>query len=356
MSNIGFILNKISSIGGIERITSILANEFVKDNNVFIFTFEKNSNFYYQLDNRVKVNYLKDNFKKIKKLFAVRSELKQHKIDFLIIQDKELGFLSYLRFNKFFHTKIIFCDHLSFNHYFKNNVKNEIERRRKYTKYADAVVVLTSDNVELYKNLFKYKDNKVFLIPNFVDFDNKHNKYNYESKTIVAVGRLHTQKRFDLMIDAFSRVNKKYPEWKLEIYGEGNERENLSKLIEKFHLENNVFLMGQYSNIDNAYLNKSFLCASSEFEGFGIMILEALKYNLPIVTFNCLSGPSDMVSNGYNGFLAKPLDVDDLSNQICNLINDKDLRIKFSENSCKMSSKFSKKTVLDSWNKIFKYL
>lgn len=356
MLNIAFFSNKISSIGGIEKITSNLANEFIKESNVFILTFEDNAKMAYKLDENVKIISLSKQSNKLKDLFLINKVLKKNKIDFLIIQDKDFGYFSYLRINKLSKYKIIFCDHSSFNYYFSNNITNEVERRRKYTKHADAVVVLTSDNVNLYKKEFGYKDKKVYKIPNFLDFENKNNKYDSSSKVITAVGRLHKQKRFDLLIKSFIEVNKKYPDWSLEIYGDGEEREKLQKQIDLNNLSQCVFLKGKYGCMDDAYLNKSFLCATSEFEGFGIMILEALNYNLPVITFDCLSGPSDMVEDNINGFLVKPLDVKELTGKLLNLINDEKLRITFSKNSFAQSQKFNKNAIILKWQNLFNSL
>ena len=353
MSNIAFFSNKISSIGGIEKITSLLANEFVKEHKVFLLTYENNSKMAYNLSSNVKIINLVDYKNKIKNLFYLNKKLKQLKINFLIIQDKDYGYFSYLKINKLLKYKIIFCDHSSFNYYYQNNIFNEVERRKKYTKHADAVVVLTSDNHDLYKNKFGYKEHKVYQIPNFLDFDVKNYDYNVLSKTITAVGRLHKQKRFDLLIDAFEKVNEKHPDWSLEIYGDGEEYDKLNNQIISKKLQDCVFLKGNYKNIDEAYLNKSFLCASSEFEGFGIMILEAISYKLPVISFNCLSGPSDMIKDGYNGFLVLPLDVTDMACKINKLIEDEETRLEFSKNSVCVAKEFNKEAIVNKWYTLF---
>lgn len=353
MPNIAFFLNKISNIGGIEKITSILSNEFVNHGNVFIFTYESDSHMSYSLDEKVRIVYLKKNKNKIRNLLSLNKTLKRNKIKFLIIQDKNYGYFTYLKINKLSKYKIIFCDHSSFNYYYQNNIFNEVERREKYTKHADAVVVLTSDNHDLYKNKFGYKENKVYQIPNFLDFDVKNYDYNVLSKTITAVGRLHKQKRFDLLIDAFEKVNEKHPDWSLEIYGDGEEYSKLNNQIISKKLQDCVFLKGNYKNIDEAYLNKSFLCASSEFEGFGIMILEAISYKLPVISFNCLSGPSDMIKDGYNGFLVLPLDVTDMACKINKLIENKEARVEFSKNSVCTAKEFNKEVIVNKWYTLF---
>lgn len=354
MYNIAFISKKFNSIGGIEKITSMLSNEFAKENNVFLFTTENEEKPVYKLDEKVKIVKLGNPSKKIRFLFEIKKVLRKNKIDFLIIQDKELGFITYLKMNRLRRCKFVFCDHSSFNYYYTNNIINEVERRRKYTKHADAVVVLTSDNLDLYKKQFSYKDKKVFLIPNFVDFENKGNKYCESSKTITAVGRLHSQKRFDLLIESFTNVAKKHSDWKLEIYGDGNDKEQLENLIKENKMEKNIFLMGNYKSIDDAYLNKSFMCVTSEFEGFGIMILEALNYNLPVVSFNCLSGPSDMVIDGFNGYLVETLQMNEMTDKINDLVENLNKRISFSENAKTISKKFEKEVVVGKWYNLFK--
>lgn len=353
-----FVSKKFNCVGGIEKITCDLSNALQEKNiDVFLLQLDKNNNVEYNCNKEVKKITLKTKEKhKILILIKLWWFLVKNKINCLIIQNMNLGYFTYLRKLKLTKTKIIFVDHSSLNHYISNNIENEIIKRQKYTKYADKVVALTSDNLRAYTTYLKLNGNKVTSIPNFTSHSANNVLYNVKSKTIVAIGRLDNQKRFDLLIKSFKLVNELYPDWNLEIYGDGPKKDELQALINKHNLNENCLLKGNYSSLDNALRGKSFLVASSEYEGFGIMLLEGLVYKLPLVSFDCYSGPSEMIMNDFNGYLCKKLDIFDLADKMKKLIGSESLRIKMSENSQEIYKKFEKENVVQQWFKLFSSL
>lgn len=352
MANIIFITENISNLGGIEKITSLIANELVSEHKICILSVynRSSSNPKYKLKGQISILNLK-NKNKIFKLFEAKKIINKFKTNFVIIQGKNLYYFAYLK--HLTKSKIIFVDHDSVKAY-PVNQKNENKPRKVASKKADFIVSLTEENKSEYIERFAVPSKKIVVIPNFIDANSNPTKYNANSKTIVAVGRYHIQKRFDLLIRAFSIIADKYPDWNIKIYGEGELRQALQELIIKNNLNKRITLCGEFKNRDEAYLDKAFLCLTSQHEGFGLVLLEGFAYKLPAISFNCPSGPSEIIRNNSNGFLVKSYDINEFAHSIEKLIINKNLRIEFSNNTEKTLSVFNKETIIEKWKQLFK--
>lgn len=169
---------------------------------------------------------------------------------------------------------------------------------------------------------------------------------------ILAVGRLCRQKGFDILINAFAKSNLK-SKIKLIILGEGKERKNLEKLIIKLNLEKQILLHGK---VDNPFIymkHATFFVLSSRFEGFGIVIIEALACETPVIATNCESGPSEIIENGKNGLLVPVEDVESLKIAMDKLFYDKELYVKLKTNALRSVKKYDIKNIAKDWIKLF---
>jgi len=212
---------------------------------------------------------------------------------------------------------------------------------------ANAVIVQCSNFINFNRLFFK----KTGVIPNPIINPNIGKKPNHNDGIIrlVSVGRLAMIKHFSLMIEVFERLNKQFPNTELYIYGEGTERDNLEKLIERLSLQNKVFLPGRTNEVYNVLNDSDIYLMTSKQEGFPNALSEAMATGLPVVAFECHEGLRDIVDNGENGFLVPPGDIDNMAKYIGLLIQDTNLRHTFSKNARAISEKFSVANVLNMW-------
>jgi len=197
--------------------------------------------------------------------------------------------------------------------------------RSEYPK-LDALAVLTEDDLRDYSKLLGPQ--RVVQIPNALPAV-AGPVSPLEEKVVVAAGRLRGQKGFDLLIRAYADVVRERRDWRLRIYGSGEERERLRELILELGLYNHVFLMGTSHALHEELTKASIFVLSSRYEGFGMVILEAMSCGLPVVSFDCPRGPGEIVDDGVDGALVPNGDVARLGRAILDLIEDEGKRRRY---------------------------
>jgi glycosyltransferase involved in cell wall biosynthesis len=195
--------------------------------------------------------------------------------------------------------------------------------RRAYPR-LDALTVLTTHDERDYRALLGDRT-RVQLIPNPLPAEDVAVS-DHTARTVLAAGRLNTQKGFDLLIDAFARVAPAAPEWRLRIFGSGPEHDRLIAQIAARGLRERVELLPRTPQLADAMAAASVFALSSRFEGFGIVIVEAMRHGLAVVSFDCPHGPRDIIAGGRDGVLVPPEDVDALAGALLELIGDPDRR------------------------------
>jgi glycosyltransferase involved in cell wall biosynthesis len=170
---------------------------------------------------------------------------------------------------------------------------------------------------------------------------------------VISAGRLDYQKGYDYLIPAWSAVAKKHPDWHLNIYGEGALRDSIQKQIDELKLTNVITLCGRTSDISEKYAQHSIYVMSSRAEGLGLVLLEAASCGLPLIAYDCPSGPSEIIENGKNGLLVGRVgDIKGMADAICTIIENEALRNEMGEKALQMVERFSIQNIKKEWMEV----
>ena len=248
-------------------------------------------------------------------------------------------------------TKVINWEH--FNYDVSLGVKSRVLARWLAVKLANHIVVITKSDKKKWQENFSIPDRKITQIYNLNPFDGLQasvSKTSNNSKVILAAGRLTYQKGFDLLISSWSQIpQEKKNGWSLRIVGDGEDRDLLQSLIYKFKVESSVKLAGNAINMEDEYKGAAVFVLSSRFEGFGLVLTEALSFGIPVISYDCPDGPAEIIDNFQNGILVKHNDINSLTGALENFITNKSLRSNLKANTQKGLERFSSDTIFSQW-------
>lgn len=192
--------------------------------------------------------------------------------------------------------------------------------RRMALVWADKVVTLTERDRQQYLKLAPGSV-KIVAIPNPITI--YHGRAaDQDSKVVLAAGRLVPEKGFDLLLQAWAQAWPAHPQWKLRIVGSGADDQKLQRQADALSIRDGVEFVPNTSDMPFEYQRVALFVCSSRFEGFGLVLVEAKSFGLPVVSFDCACGPSDIVRNGVDGLLVPPEDPQALAQALDQLIND----------------------------------
>lgn len=361
--------------GGVERVLTLKANYFAEHfgyDITIVLTEGKDKPLFYPLSDKVKVVNLNIGFEElwtcsfVKKVFVylkkqrlykklVEAELMHLRPDITIsllrreinfitgIKDgsKKIGELHVNRANyrnfesgdsNFF--KIIFA---------KFWMRSLVSKLKKLDKF----VVLTHEDKQSWPEL-----SNISVIPDPLSFVPTCVS-SLTEKRVIAVGRYVYQKGFDLLLQAWSKIEKQYPDWQLAIYGDGN-RTPYEMLVRQLGIDaSRCHLNGPTTNIQQEYANSSLFVFSSRFEGFGMVLVEAMACGLPVVSFSCPCGPKDIILDGKDGLLIENGNVDALADGLFRLMSDDQLRNSMSQVGIEKSKRFNIEQIAECWKMMF---
>ena len=179
-----------------------------------------------------------------------------------------------------------------------------------------------------------------------------------DRKRVIAVGRLDYQKGFDRLIDAWGIVQKdgRFADWRLDIFGQGEWRKMLQNQIEGLGLNDSARLNRPVKDIDNEYRNSSFLVMSSHYEGFPMVMVEAMSLGLPVVTFDYKCGPKDIIDHGKNGLMVKEGDIQGLADAMMSIMASPGTLASMAAEARKVTDKYSEEKVMGMWVRLYEGL
>ena len=225
--------------------------------------------------------------------------------------------------------------------YFRINTWGNIVK--KYDKF----VVLTEEDKNDWGKL-----KNITVIPNSISLTSNE-QAKLQNKNILSIGRASYQKGFDLLLKAWAQSTKKHQDWQLTIVGGGN-KDYMMDLIKKLRIGNNVILKQPTTEISKEYLNASIYVMSSRYEGLPMVLIEALNYGLPIVSFACPCGPKDVIGDNIGGILVeKKYNIKELSCAINRVIENKEERLKMGDEAVKKAQFYSEKIIMKRWTELF---
>jgi glycosyltransferase involved in cell wall biosynthesis len=363
------------SAGGTERVVSLKANYFadVLGYDVTIIVTEgKNSNSFFHLSDKVEVINLGLNFEEIwnvsfiEKVFLylkkqrkykklLKRELMRIRPDITITTlRREINFINEINDG----SRKIGEQHLSRSNYrrtdprFTNICEKFFYRWWKnrivysLTK-LDKLVVLTPDAASEWTEV-----KNIIMIPDPLPIK-VESCCTTSSKRVITIGRYSYEKGYDLLLKVWSIVEKKFSDWQLDIFAMGDPTpyvkmmDDLSIDKKRCHLNSSVV------DVEDVYMKSSILVQPSRTEGFGLVIVEAMSCGLPVVSFDCENGPRSVITNGEDGFLIPPFDVEMFANSLMRLMSDDDLRKSMGEKGKQNSQRYDIDIVGQQWKQLF---
>ena len=361
--------------GGVERVLTLKANYFAEHYGydiTIILTEGEGKSLFYPLSKNVKVVNLNIGFEElwtcsfIKKIFVylkkqylfkklLKQELMRIRPDITVsLLRREINFLTSIKdgSKKIGELHVNRANYRNFEHGDTNVIKDLFARfwmRSLVSKLKrlDKFVVLTEEDFYNWPEL-----NNVVVIPDPLTFSSSTYSPLTE-KRVIAVGRYVYQKGFDLLLKAWAIVEKECPDWMLTIVGQG-ERSQYETLIDELKIDrNNCKLLGPAEQIQDEYMNSSLLVMSSRFEGFGMVLIEAMTCGLPVISFDCPCGPKDIIQDHVDGLLVEKGNIDKLAEAIIWMIQHPEQRKAMATKAIENVQRFRMDQIAEQWKSLF---
>lgn len=352
---VGFLIGNMSNTGGTERVLSLVANGLVKRGlEVSVISLWGNGRPGFFLDNSIKCSYLNETYPK-----GIKCHLRNICSLFRIVKKEHFTILVDVDVILIFYTlpirllkrgiKSVSWEHFNFYYVFRKN--NRIRRiaMRLAAWTADAFVVLSKEDEGYYRKNLGLKK-KLYQIYNPNTYENVV-LHGSKQKMVFAAGRLTKAKGFDLLLRSWKLVEDDFPDWKLCIAGDGEEKSPLEQQMRELGLKNVIFI-GNVSNIEEYYEKTSLFVLPSRNEGFGMVLIEAMAYGNPVVSFDCKAGPKEIISDGKDGFLVPMGDEVLFAERMQCLMRSEKLRMEMGMHAKEDTKRFGLDGILGHWEEL----
>lgn len=347
--NILFVSNDLIS-GGAQRVLVTLANTFSqRGHNVNILTYLDGET--YAISQHIKIDSLHNIENKFRRIIAIRKKIKVFRPNVIIAFEYFVN-MQVIIANWGLSSKLIISERND-PQTVGGDFPNRIIRNILYM-FCDFLVCQTYDAKQYFPS---YIQKHSVVIPNPVK-DNLPNPWDGKREhTIVNFCRLHKQKNLPLLIDAFAEFVKNKKDYKLYIYGNGDEREYLENYIKEKGMTENVLLHEGVSDIHERILKASMFVSSSDYEGLSNSMIEAMALGLPVICTDCpIGGARMLINNNENGILVPPRDRSAMTNAMNKIIDDSQLSSKLSSNARLIRKQLSTSIIFEKWENLIKEL
>ena len=370
-----FCTPAIYSAGGVERVVTVKANYFAErlgyDVSIIV-TEGKGSDAFFPVSNQVRIINYELNFEELwqlpfwKKVIAyirkqrlfkkkLEADLMQLRPDFVISTlRREINFINQIKDGsiKIGELHVNRANYRTFDGRNSNWVKRLFSRFWSrsllcHLKQLDRMVVLTDSALSDWPEL----DN-VVKIPDPLPFKIEGNS-ELSAKRVVSIGRYAYDKGNDLLLRAWAIIEKQAPDWTLDVYGNGDRASYQQQVVELGIDQQRCHLLGPTTDVKKAYLSSSLFVLPSRFEGFGLVLIEAMACGVPVIAFDCENGPRSIINHGASGFLIPPFDVEAMADKILLLMRDDTLRKAMGFKAQKTACQYDIDTVGKLWKQLF---
>ncbi|GGM77334.1 putative glycosyltransferase [Dyadobacter beijingensis] len=355
--NVVFFIYNISAVGGTERVASVIINELAKRNyHIHVLgLYGDPEKIFFPFEPSVKVTSLHiEHLKGVKKVLystrKIREFVRNNHIDTFVTVESIMATYSVPAL------AMTGIKHVVWEHFnFKVNlgIAARSFARQLALLFADKIITLTARDIQFWKQGAWYRKAQLVHIPNPMFLEIRDVPAN-PSRTVISVGRVTAQKGFDLLIDAWHEISEDdRTGWKLLVIGDGEETPMLREKIAAYRLESSVSLIGATKQVFAYFEDASIYCLSSRFEGLPMVLLEALAFKLPIVAFDCDTGPEELVEQGKNGLLVQPGNVPRLAEALATLMRNDALRAEMRAYESQSIKLLNLPSIIQQWQKIF---
>ena len=370
-----FCTPALYSAGGVERVVAVKANYFAEQlgyDVTIIVTEGKGRDCFFPISDKVRIVNYELNFEELwrlpfwKKVFVylikqrrfkkrLKADLMKIRPDFTISTlRREINFLNGIDDGSFKIGEL----HVNRANYRNIDTKNSNVLKRLFAKMwmnsllgdlkrLDKMVVLTDSALKDWPELCK-----VVKIPDALPF-RIDGKSDLSVKRVVSIGRYAYDKGNDLLLQAWAIIEKEMSDWTLDIYGNGNQEPYQMQMAELGIDPHRCHLYGPVSDVKTEYLSSSIFVLPSRFEGFGLVIIEAMACGVPVIAFDCENGPRSIITNGENGFLIPPFDIHLFAEKVMLLMKEQELRFRMGVNAQESASQYEMDKIGIQWEQLF---